>query len=197
MIDLILASQSVARARLLALAGVPCQTLSSGLDELAAKTGLLASQVRPRDVADALAEMKAMKISRRRSGFVIGADQTLELEGALYDKVPTRAAAKDRLLQLRGRTHHLHSAVVVARDGDVLWRDLLTASLTMRHFSDEWLESYLDAEGDALLSSVGCYRLEGLGIHLFDRIEGDYFTILGLPLLGLLRFLRVQGYLQE
>ena len=126
---------------------------------------------------------------------MIGADQTLEFAGALYDKAETMAAARARLQALRGKPHRLHSAVVVAKDGHPIWREVVTATLTMRVFSDAFLDDYLAAEGAAALGSVGCYRLEGMGVQLFSQIDGDYFTILGLPLMGLLDLLRRHGEL--
>jgi septum formation protein len=150
----------------------------------------LAKCASPKAIAEALAEQKAVRISAARPGLVVGADQTLEFEGGLYDKVDTVAAARERLMLLRGKPHQLHSAVVVARDGAPIWRETVSATLTMRAFSDAFLESYLSAEGEAALGSVGCYRLEGLGAQLFAGIDGDYFTILGLPLMGLLDLLR-------
>ncbi|HEX2801227.1 MAG TPA: Maf family protein, partial [Phenylobacterium sp.] len=125
--------------------------------------------------------------------YVVGADQTLEFEGRLYDKVATLADARERLRLMRGKPHKLHSAVVVAKDGRPIWRALESATLTMRDFSDDFLETYLALEGEAALGSVGCYRLEGPGAQLFSRIDGDYFAILGLPLLGLLDLLRRHG----
>jgi septum formation protein len=122
--------------------------------------------------------------------FVVGADQTLEFEGGLYDKAETLEDARARLRLLRGKPHKLHSAVVVAKEGAPIWREVVTATLTMRDFSDAFLEEYLEREGEAALGSVGCYRLEDLGAQLFARIEGDYFAILGLPLLGLLDLFR-------
>jgi len=186
----ILASKSVARAQLLAGAGVPFETAVAGVDEDAVKAGLLAQGASPRDIADALAELKAIRISGRQPGLVVGADQTLEFEGRLYDKALDVPEARARLLALRGKRHQLHSAVVVARDGAPIWRDLVSATLTMRDFSEAFLDDYLAAEGEAALGSVGCYRLEGPGAQLFSKIEGDYFAILGLPLLGLLDLLR-------
>jgi len=185
-----LASQSAARAQLLAAAGVPFTTMVAGVDEDALKAGLLAEGLSPRDIADALAEAKAVRVSARRTGLVIGADQTLDLDGALYDKARTPAEARERLLVLRGKTHKLHSAVVVAQDGQPIWREVETASLRMRPFTDAFVEDYLRRQASVVLSSVGCYQLEGEGLQLFDRIEGDYFTILGLPMLGLLDLLR-------
>ena len=126
---------------------------------------------------------------------MIGADQTLDLDGRLYDKVETLEAARDRLRELRDRPHQLHSAVAIAEGDHIVWRRTESATLAMRGFSDAFLEAYLAAEGDAALGSVGCYRLESRGVQLFERIEGDYFTILGLPLMGLLAFLRERGVL--
>ena len=188
--SIILASKSAARRAVLQGAGVPFETAVAGVDEDAVKVELLAKGASPKDVAEALAEQKAVRISSRRPGLVVGADQTLEFEGGLYDKVATVAAARERLKLLRGKPHQLHSAVVVARDGVPIWRDTVSATLAMRDFSDAFLEAYLADEGEAALGSVGCYRLEGPGAQLFARIEGDYFTILGLPLLGLLDLLR-------
>ena len=186
----ILASKSAARRAVLTGAGVPFETAVAGVDEDVAKVELLAKGASPKDVAEALAEQKAVRISAARPGLVVGADQTLEFDGGLYDKVDTVAAARERLKLLRGKPHQLHSAVVVARDGAPIWRETVSATLVMRDFSDAFLEAYLTDEGEAALGSVGCYRLEGLGAQLFADIEGDYFTILGLPLLGLLELLR-------
>jgi septum formation protein len=194
-VSVILASQSAARRAVLEGAGVPYEALISGVDEDAAKAGLLARGVSPRGVAEALAELKAVRVSQDRPGLVIGADQTLELDGELYDKAESLEDARARLLAMRGKTHRLHAAVVVARDGQAIWRETATASLTMRDFSEDFLEAYLAAEGPAALGSVGCYRLEGPGAQLFSNIEGDYFAILGLPLMGLLELLRGQGEL--
>ncbi len=192
---LVLASKSVTRRAVLEGAGVPFEIASSGVDEDAAKVDLLARGANPRQVATALAEQKALAVSTGRPEWVVGADQTLEFEGRLYDKAETVDDARDRLKTLRGKPHQLHSAVVVARNGETVWRELESATLTMRDFSDGFLEAYLAAEGQAALGSVGCYRLEGIGVQLFAKIEGDYFTILGLPLMGLLDLLRREGVL--
>jgi septum formation protein len=192
---IVLASRSAARRAVLEGAGVPFEVQVAGVDEDALKASMLAQGAGPRDIADALAEMKAIRVSARRGGFVIGSDQTLELEGRLYDKVETLEAARDRLKELRGKAHRLHSAVVVAKDGAPIWREVVTATLTVRDFSDGFLEDYLAREGEAALGSVGCYRLEALGVQLFSKIDGDYFTILGLPLMGLLDLLRRHGEL--
>lgn len=194
---IILASQSLARRAVLEAAGVPIEIATAGVDEEAVKTAMLAEGATPRDVAEALAERKAVAVARARPEYVVGADQTLEFEGRLYDKATTIEEARGRLKLLRGKPHRLHSAVAVARDGVPVWRELDTATLTMREFSDRFLEDYLTMEGAAALGSVGCYRLEGPGAQLFSKIEGDYFAILGLPLLGLLAFLRQHGALPE
>ena len=187
---IILASKSAARRAVLTGAGVPFEVAVAGVDEDAVKTAMLAQGATPRDVADALAEIKAVKISAGRPGFVIGSDQTLEFEGQLYDKAETLEAAAERLKTMRGKPHKLHSAVVVAKDGAPIWREIVSATLTMRDFSDAFLDEYLALEGEEMLGSVGCYRLEGPGAQLFAKIEGDYFAILGLPLMGLLDLFR-------
>jgi len=191
-----LASKSAARQAILRNAGVTFEAVGSGVDEDAAKAGLLAEGASPREVADALAELKAFKVSTKRPGLVIGSDQTLDLDGVLYDKVDTVEAARERLVQLRGKVHKLHSAVVVARDGQPIWRVVETTRLSVRDFSDAWLDSYLQRNAPDILSSVGCYFLEGEGVQMFDRIDGDYFAILGLPVVGLFDFLRLHGALE-
>ena len=190
---LTLASASAIRAALLRNAGLAVETAPSGVDEAALKAGLMHEGATPRDLADALAAAKAVKVSMRRAGLVIGADTTLDLDGALYDKPASLDEARAHLRAFRGRTHRLHSAAVIAEGGRAVWRRVETASLSVRDFSEDFLDAYLAAEGEALLASVGCYRLEGLGAQLFSRIEGDYFTILGLPLLAILDYLRMRG----
>ena len=193
MMSLVLASTSSARKAVLAGAGVPFEAQRSGVDEDATKARLLATGASPRQVAEALADEKALAVSRGRAELVLGADQTLELEGQLYDKAETLPEARARLQALRGKPHQLHSAISVALEGQVIWRETVSATLTMRTFSEGFLDDYLASEGAAALGSVGCYRLEGAGVQLFSRIEGDYFTILGLPLMGLLDLLRARG----
>ena len=192
---IILASKSAARREVLTGAGVPFEVKVAGVDEDSVKTALLAQGSGPRDIADALAELKAIRVSQKAPGFVIGSDQTLEFEGRLYDKAADLAEARARLKAMRGKPHKLHSAVVVAKDGAPIWREIVSATLTMRDFSDDFLEAYLAAEGEQALGSVGVYRLEGPGAQLFAKIEGDYFSILGLPLMGLLDLLRRHGAL--
>lgn len=190
-----LASQSSARRALLAGAGVAHEATVSGVDEEAVKARMLAAGEGPKAIAAALADAKALAVSEGRDGLVIGADQTLDLEGRLHDKAENREAARLRLQLLRGRAHALHSAVSLTREGVVIWRETVSARLVMRSFSDAFLDAYLDVEGEVALGSVGCYRLEGLGVQLFETIEGDYFTILGLPMMGLLERLRAEGAL--
>jgi septum formation protein len=193
--QIILASKSAARRAVLTGAGVPFEVSVAGVDEDAVKNAMLAEGASPRDIADALAELKAVKVSRSKPGFVIGSDQTLEFEGQLYDKAQTTEDATARLKLMRGKAHKLHSAVVVAKDGAPIWREIVSATLTMRDFSDAFLTDYLALEGEEALGSVGCYRLEGPGAQLFSKIEGDYFAILGLPLMGLLDLFRRHGAL--
>ncbi|MFI4987527.1 MAG: Maf family protein [Alphaproteobacteria bacterium] len=190
----VLASASRTRAALLRNAGVACLAEAAGIDEEELKHSLRAAGASAAEAAETLAELKAMKLSRRHGGtLVIGADQMLACDDSWFDKPADLAAARTQLIALRGREHELVSAVVVVRDGTRLWHHVDKARLAMRSFSDVFLESYLAAAGEAACRSVGAYQLEGLGVQLFERIEGDYFTILGLPLLPLLAFLRNHG----
>lgn len=198
MTTLVLASQSAARRALLAAAGVPHEAVAPQVDEDSAKAALRAEGHDARQLADALAELKALRLSRRLPGaFVLGCDQTLALDdGTLFDKPDGRPGAEAQLRALRGRRHTLTSAAVVCQNGTPVWRAVDTAKLTMRDFSDAFLADYLDREGAAIGACVGGYRLEGLGVQLFARVEGDHFTILGLPLLPLLDWLRVRGVIR-
>ena len=191
---LVLASQSKARQMLLAKAGIAFESDPADIDERAiqASSGVSA----PGEIAGLLAREKALSISKRRpTSYVIGADQTLALGSRILNKPAGRAQAADQLRTLAGHRHELHAAIAVARDGKVLFEHVSVASMTMRPLSDADIENYLTAAGDAVTSSVGAYQLEGLGVHLFERIEGDHFTILGLPLLPLFAFLRSEHLL--
>ncbi len=190
---LVLASGSPARARLLADAGVAFRVQAAEVDEDALKACAFADGRGPSAIAAELAEAKALAVSRGQAGLVIGADQTLDLSGRLFDKPATLAAARTQLLELRGREHQLHAGVAVAEGDRVIWSTVETVRLRMRSFSQVFLSAYLAAEGEALLGCVGAYRLEAMGVQLFEKIEGDYFTVLGLPLLPLLAFLRGRG----
>jgi septum formation protein len=192
---LILASQSASRRAMLAAAAVPFEPMAAGVDEESLKAGLVAQGLDARALADALAEMKATKLSRRfPTRLVLGCDSVVqEADGALVDKAASREEAADQLRRLRGTTHKLASAAVICLGGVATWRHVDVARLTMRAFSDVFLESYLDAEWPAIGGCVGGYRLEGPGVQLFARIEGSHFTILGLPLLPLLDYLRTRG----
>jgi nucleoside triphosphate pyrophosphatase len=191
---LILASQSRTRQALLANAGIGFEAVTAEIDERAVQqaSGLSA----PGEIASLLAREKALSVSARQPGkFVIGADQTLALGERLFSKPSGRAQAAEQLRALAGQRHELHSAVAVARDGKILFEAVAIAGITMRRLGEAEIGAYLDEAGDAVTSSVGAYQLEGLGVHLFERIEGDHFTILGLPLLPLLAFLRSERLL--
>ncbi len=192
---LVLASGSASRAAMLTAAGVVHEVIRPQVDEDAAKAAHLARGTPPRDLADALAELKAAKVSARRPGaLVLGCDSTVATAaGGPIDKAATREESQAQLSVLRGTTHELWSAAVLCRDGRPIWRHVDGATLAMRGFSDAFLDGYLDAEWPAIGGCVGGYRLEGLGAQLFARIEGSHFTVMGLPLLPLLEQLRVLG----
>lgn len=193
----VLASSSTTRQRLLADAGVDFEARAARIDEEEIRQSLLAEGANGDVLADVLAERKAVYVSRNRpDALVIGADQILECDGDIFNKPPDRDIAKRHLTLLRGRDHDLITCVCVVRGGQRLWHHLDRAHLRMRDFSDEFLDQYLDAVGDIALEGPGAYRIEGHGAQLFSRITGDYFTILGLPLLPLLDYLRVQGALK-
>ncbi len=195
---LVLASGSRTRAAMLEQAGVTAILDKPLVDEDEVKAAGRAEGVSADIVAEALAELKAQRITRRHPGaLVVGADQMLECEGRWFDKPADRAAARAQLLDLRGKTHRLVSCAVVVRNGERMWHQIDSARLTMRNFSEAFLDDYLDRVSDDVLHSVGAYQLEGLGAQLFHRVEGDFFTILGLPLLPLLGFLRVHGVGRE
>jgi septum formation protein len=190
---LILASGSAIRAQILSEAGLTYEVISKPVDEAAIKQAMLGEGSRLRDIADALAEAKAMRVSRTEPGFVIGADQIMVMDDTLFDKPPSIEAARQRLKEMRGKTHKLMGAVVVCENGQAVWRHLSVTKLTVRDFSDAFLDQYIEMEGESLTRSVGAYRFEGPGAHLFSHVEGDFFSILGLPLLPLLDYLRTRG----
>jgi septum formation protein len=197
--ELILASGSAGRASVLASAGLRFRQQPAPIDERAIEAAMREGHGTPKaeELALRLAAEKAAAVSRLYpDAIVIGADQVMECEGQLFQKPPTLWAARAQLIQLRGRTHSLHSGLAVARDGEVRWQHLASAHLTMRAFSDPFLDAYIAAEQEALLGSVGAYRIEGMGIQLFSDVQGDHFTIIGLPLLPLLAYLREMGWLQ-
>ncbi|MFM9849823.1 MAG: Maf family protein [Hyphomicrobiaceae bacterium] len=192
---LVLASGSGSRRQMLDAAGLTFDVAPADVDERAIREALQAddSGIEPADVAEVLARAKAEIISRQHpEALVIGADQILALDDEIFEKPADLAGARGHLQKLRGRTHQLHSAVVVAEHGEVVWAHVDTASLTMHAFSADFLENYLTLAGTVICDSVGAYQLEGLGVQLFERIDGDYFTILGLPLLPLLAELRAR-----
>jgi septum formation protein len=191
---LILASQSSARRAVLNAAGLAFEALAPMVDEESAKAALRGDGISPRDLADALAELKALKLSRRfPADLVLGCDQTLSLDdGMMFDKPESRDALKDQLKALSGKTHNLWSAAVLAKGGTPIWRHIERCKMTIRPLSNAFIEEYVEAEGDVLLGCVGGYRIEGRGVQLFNRIEGSHFGILGLPLLPLLDILRTR-----
>lgn len=191
---LVLASKSTARRAMLEGAGVPFSVQVADVDEAAVKAAHGPADAA--GLAEELARVKALAVSRRDpEAWVLGADQTLAFDGGLVSKAGSTAEARARLLSMRGRTHHLHSGAALARNGQVVWSGVDTAAMRVRDFSEAFLDVYLAAEGDAVLACVGSYRLEGLGSQLFEAVEGDYFTVLGMPLWPVLTELRRAGVL--
>lgn len=191
---LLLASASETRATLLRAAGVAVTIHPARIDEEAARHALLAEDASPRDLADALAEMKARKVAERfPEALVLGCDQILEQKGTVYAKPETPEQARAQLSELRGKTHKLLSAAVLYEKGQPIWRIITDAHLTMRSFSDTYLDDYIARNWDSIRHSVGGYRLEEEGVRLFSHISGDHFTILGLPLIPLLSYLGQRG----
>lgn len=198
MTSVILASGSAIRASLLRDAGVTFDIEVAKLDETAIIAALKAENAKPHDIVDVLAEYKAQRIAAKHmDSLVIGCDQILVCDKQIYEKVATIEGAREKLLSLRGKAHQLMSAVVIFENGKPVWRHIGRAQLIMRDFSDVFLEGYLEQNKDSILSSVGCYKLEEAGAQLFTRIQGDYFTILGIPLLEVLGFLRTRGVLTD
>lgn len=191
---LILASKSAARREVLANAGVSFDIQVAGVDEDTLKV----PGVDARELAIELAKAKALAVSRQHpDAVVLGADQTLAFDGGLVSKAPDLAHAKARLASMRGKPHQLHSGVALARSGEIIWAGADTAHMIVRDFSDAFLEAYIEAEGEALLHCVGSYRLEGMGAQLFEKVDGDYFTVLGMPLWLVLDRLRDAGVLAK
>lgn len=191
---IILASGSAIRQQLLAQAGLVFTVEPGRVDEDALTAALLAEDAMPRDIADTLAEHKALKVSRKiPDALVIGCDQVLSLDGRLIHKPRDKEDCRAQVRALRGTRHDLFSAAVICRDAQPIWRTVSQARMTVRAFSDRWLEGYIERNWPAIGESAGSYRLEEEGVRLFNRIEGDYFAILGLPLLELLDFLTQRG----
>jgi septum formation protein len=195
---LILASASQSRARVLEAAGLAFIVEPPGLDETVMRQAVSGERsLSPHDVAEVLARAKAEAVSDlARQAYVIGGDQVLALGDTIFSKPDSMEAARRQLLDLSGKTHTLHTAVAVATDGATIWAETTIASLTMRTLSPEFIGRYLAAAGEEVLSSVGAYHLESLGVQLFDKIDGDYFSILGLPLIPLLDTLRREGVIE-
>lgn len=194
---LVLASGSQIRQTLLRNAGVSFQVQIARADEAALRESMLAEDFPPRDIADALAEMKARKVSAKAPGaLVLGCDQILAHRGRVFAKPASPEEARDQLKTLRGDTHELLSAAVIYENGDPVWRHLGVVRLTMRPFTDAYLEAYLSRNWDSVRHSVGGYKLEEEGVRLFSRIQGDYFCVLGLPLLEVLAYLGLRGVIE-
>ncbi len=193
---LILASGSASRATLLTNAGIPFTKIPADLDEDEIKDDCLARGFTPKAIALRLAEAKAQHVASSNPGLVLGADQVLQLGNDVISKSPTMAAARDLLKRMSGQTHYLHSGMALCESGHLIWSQVETAEMSVRHLTDAFIDRYLDETGERILSTVGNYMLEGAGIHLFDAIRGDYFTVLGLPLLPLLAKLRQLDVIQ-
>ena len=190
---IILASGSAIRRKLMIDAGLDFEVITKPVDEAVIKDSMLSESVRLRDIADALAEAKSLRVSRIEDGLVIGADQIMVMDNQLFDKPKTIDEARERLKLMRGKTHYLMGAVVISENGKPVWRHMAKTKLTMRAFSDTFLEDYLEKEGEFVTKSVGAYRFEGLGAQLFSYVEGDFFSILGLSLLPVMDYLRTRG----
>ncbi|UKV14494.1 Maf family protein [Thalassospiraceae bacterium SW-3-3] len=197
MTRLILASSSKARHSMLTNAGVDCEAIASMIDEDGYKQSMKAEGASAAEAAETLAEMKALRMYRQQpDGIVIAADQMLECNGIWFDKPRDCDNTRAQLRALRGKTHQLVSAAVIYKEGSRIWGTIDTAHLTVRNFTDEWLEDYLDTAGEEIYNCVGGYQLEGIGAQLFTEVRGDYFTVLGLPLLPVIGFLRDHGILK-
>jgi len=193
---LILASGSAIRRQILDGAGLDYEVITRPVDEAAIKEAMLAENSQLRDIADALAEAKAMRVSRQEAGLVIGADQIMVMDEILFDKPKSLEEARERLLSMRGKKHELLGAVVICENGMPVWRHMCKTKLWVRAFSDDFLDWYIETEGEALMKSVGAYRFEGPGSQLFEKVEGGFFAILGLDLLPVLDYLRTRGVIE-
>ena len=195
---LILASTSDIRKMLLRNAGLDFDVVPTRVDEETIRNSMLAEEASPRDIADALAELKATKASQKHpEALTIGCDQVLNLQGKILSKPKSPAEARVQLVDMRGKRHDLLSAVVICEGGKPIWRHVGVVRMTMRSFSDAYLDSYIDRNWESIRHSVGAYKLEEEGVRLFSRVEGDYFTVLGLPLLDLLSYLTLRGDLEQ
>lgn len=195
---IVLASTSPIRLQLLTAAGLSVTSVAPRVDETSIRDALVAEGAHPRDIADALAEMKARKVAERRpTDLVLGCDQILEADGRILAKPETPDQARDQLCQLRGKTHKLHSAIVAYENALPVWRHTAEARLTMHQISDDYLDAYIRRNWDSIRHSVGCYKIEEEGIRLFSTIEGDHFTILGLPLMPLLAWAGTRGIISR
>ena len=197
MSNIILASGSGIRRQILDGAGLDYEVIVKPVDEAAIKDAMLSENSRLQDIADALAEAKAMRVSRQTEGFVIGADQIMVMDNQLFDKPRSLSEAKERLISMRGKKHELIGAVVICENGIPVWRHLSKTKLWVRNFSDAFLDWYIQTEGEALLKSVGAYRFEGPGAQLFEKVDGGFFAILGLDLLPILDYLRLRGIISS
>lgn len=197
MSELILASGSSIRAELLRNAGIAFDVVVPRIDETAIKASLIPEGAKTRDIADTLAEMKARKVSQKfRSSWVIGCDQVLDLNGDILSKPANQMDALSQLKSLRNTSHSLFSAAVIYLDGEPVWRNVGKVRLRMRNFSDAYLETYIERNWDQIRYSVGSYQLESEGVRLFSQVEGDFFHVLGLPLLEILNFLSMRGVIE-
>lgn len=195
-VPITLASASKIRRQILDGAGLEYDVQTSFVDEDAIKKSMLEMGAPPRDIADALAEAKAVKVSRDKEGLVIGADQVMVMDDHIYDKPKTMTEARERLLSMRRKPHYLIGAVVICQSGQAVWRHASKTTLYVRDFSESFLDNYLMAEGEDILTTVGAYKFEGRGALLFSKVDGDFFSILGLSLLPVLDYLRIRGVIE-
>ena len=191
--NIILASGSPIRKQILEDSGVMFEVVVKSIDEASIKSSMIKEGANNLSIVSALAELKSIKVSSETPGLVIGADQIMVFDGAIYDKPKTREEARERLITIRNKTHYLMGSVVVSEGGVSVWRHSSKVELRVRNFTDKFIENYIDQEGDALLQTVGAYRFEKRGSQLFSSVKGDFFSVLGLPLLPLLDYLRTRN----